>query len=74
MSRIQGAAMNRFRNTMQHYFNPLHVYCRLRTMGFSGSLAKRVSSFYEQRVYAKVSCSLFFLLACTNPRAKQKTF
>lgn len=64
--------MSQLRNKMQHYFNPLHVYCRLRTLGFSGKRAKEVSTFYEQRVYAKLSCTLLFLRACADPQFKQK--
>ncbi len=29
-------------------------------MGFSGSLARKVSNFYEQRVYAKLSFTMLF--------------
>ncbi|MDL2267703.1 hypothetical protein LJC46_06930 [Desulfovibrio sp. OttesenSCG-928-G15] len=35
---------------LQHRFNPLHVYCRLRDYGLSSNMAIRVSNAYE-RVY-----------------------
>ncbi len=64
--------MNQFRHKMQHHFNPLHIYCRLRTMGCSNALAKKLSTFYEQYFYARVSCSLLFFWTCAAPQAKQK--
>lgn len=42
-----GGAMS-FRLTMQHYFNPLHVYCRLCGVGLSRRTAHRISSLYER--------------------------
>ncbi len=47
-----------FKGRLQHHFNPLHVYCRLRDWGISSRLASRFSSFYERfyRVCAGRSC------------------
>ncbi len=53
----QGVRVN-FRGRLQHYLNPLHVYCRLRDWGVSPRLATRVSTAYERvyRVCAFGSC------------------
>jgi hypothetical protein len=39
-----------FRLAVQHVLNPLHVYCRLRELGFSNQTAHRFCGAYE-RVY-----------------------
>lgn len=36
------------KRAIQHVFNPLHVYCRLRDVGFTCRLAGRVSQVYER--------------------------
>lgn len=46
--------MTRFRSHIQHHFNPLHVYCRLRDWGFSYGAARTVSVCYERLVYRVV--------------------
>ncbi|WP_243547248.1 hypothetical protein [Pseudodesulfovibrio tunisiensis] len=43
--------MKGFRNFCQHVFNPLHVFCRLRQVGFSGRFARRFCRMYERNVY-----------------------
>ena len=43
--------MQRIRLALEHMLNPLHVYCRLRDMGFSGGPARVVSRTYERSVY-----------------------
>lgn len=40
--------MHFVRNYLQHRFNPLHIYCRLRDFGFSSRTATRVSNAYER--------------------------
>lgn len=40
--------MQIFKAYLQHRFNPLHVYCRLRDYGFSSRAAIRVSNVYER--------------------------
>ena len=45
-----GVFMRYFKSYLQHHFNPLHVYCRLRDYGLSYRAAIRISSAYE-RVY-----------------------
>ncbi len=40
--------MRFFRSFLQHRFNPLHVYCRMRDYGFSSRAAIRISSAYER--------------------------
>jgi hypothetical protein len=38
-------------HTLQHYLNPLHLYCRLCELGVSATLARTISSGYERIVY-----------------------
>ncbi len=42
--------MRHVKNYIQHYLNPLHVYCRLRDAGLPNRAARRFSAMYE-RVY-----------------------
>lgn len=37
-----------FRLKLQHYFNPLHIYCRLCEAGVSSRLAYRLCGVYER--------------------------
>lgn len=39
---------------MQHYFNSLHVYCRLREMGFAEERAKVYAVMWEKYVHPVV--------------------
>ena len=39
------------RSQIQHHLNPLHVYCRLRTMGVADRAARVVSGCYEKVFY-----------------------
>lgn len=43
--------MARIRNAIQHVFNPLHVYCRLKDFGLPGPVAKRVCRAYERFLF-----------------------
>ena len=43
--------MHTVRCFFQHHMNPLHVYCRLRSLGMHNSAAFRVCSLYEKYVY-----------------------
>ena len=45
-----GVRMRFFKSYIQHCFNPLHIYCRLRDYGVSSRVAIRITSAYE-RVY-----------------------
>lgn len=36
------------RNAIQHHCNPLHVYCRLRSLGLSAPAAHWLSKGYER--------------------------
>jgi len=38
-------------STLQHYLNPLHLYCRLCELGLPATLARTISSGYERAVY-----------------------
>jgi hypothetical protein len=40
---------------LQHYLNPLHIYCRLRDLGLSRWQAIKVCKFYE-----RTFCKLLF--------------
>ncbi|QJB56991.1 hypothetical protein [Pseudodesulfovibrio sp. zrk46] len=42
------------RSHLQHRLNPLHVYCRLRTLGFADKAARAVTSCYERMLYRLV--------------------
>ena len=51
----QETSMRHVKHFLQHRFNPLHVYCRLRDVGLSPRTAGRVSGLYERYVY-RVCC------------------
>ena len=36
------------RQTLRHYFNPLHVFCRLRRLGLSKKASLRIVRIYER--------------------------
>lgn len=38
---------------LRHYFNPLHMYCRLREVGMNAARARKLCSAYE-----KVYCAI----------------
>ena len=46
--------MRRLRKYLQHRLNPLHMYCRLRDVGASGRMARRVCFVYERFVYRAI--------------------
>ncbi len=46
--------MKKFRSIMQHLFNPLHLFCRLREVGVEQDKAKKFCCAYERYVYKKV--------------------
>jgi len=43
--------MKKVKGFIQHHFNPLHVYCRLRSAGFKPVMAQRVCTLYEKFFY-----------------------
>ena len=43
--------MKTFRKHCQHMFNPLHIYCRLRQLGFTLGIARNVCRAYERGLY-----------------------
>lgn len=45
--------MRRLREFLQHKFNPLHVYCRLVSLGFQETSARRICYAYEGLVYKR---------------------
>ncbi len=47
--------MRYIRSQIQHHFNPLHIYCRLREWGVSCEAARTVCGCYERFVYRLVS-------------------
>lgn len=50
--------MKRFRDFIQHHMNPLHIYCRLRSLGLAGATARKVSTCYERVIYQRTSFGL----------------
>lgn len=44
-------SMKAIRHFLQHQFNPLHVFCRLRNLGLSAMAARSFSRLYERGVY-----------------------
>lgn len=44
------------RKMMQHYFNALHVYCRLIDLGISAKLARKIAALYE----SLLTCHLLY--------------
>lgn len=47
--------MKRLRNIIQHNLNPLHIYCRLCSLGLKGATARKVSTCYERLIYQRTS-------------------
>lgn len=43
--------MRTIRLYFQHFFNPLHIYCRLRQFGIENTTAQRVCTVYERFIY-----------------------
>jgi hypothetical protein len=37
--------------TLQHHFNPLHLFCRLRRLGLGKNAALRLARLYERYLY-----------------------
>lgn len=46
--------MHRLRLAVQHFFNPLHMYCRLKDMGLTGPTAHRMCRVYERYIYRRI--------------------
>ncbi|MCJ2163595.1 MULTISPECIES: hypothetical protein [unclassified Pseudodesulfovibrio] len=46
--------MTGIRSRLQHKLNPLHVYCRLRTLGLAHGTATAVTWCYERALYRRV--------------------
>ena len=38
---------------IKHYFNPLHVYCRLRDLGLAKGPASFLCKFYERIIFRR---------------------
>ncbi len=36
---------------LQHYLNPLHVYCRMRDIGMAKKMALNLSQIYERTIF-----------------------
>ena len=43
--------MRALRENIQHAFNPLHIFCRLRQCGVAAGMARKMSWAYERYVY-----------------------
>ena len=46
--------MRQIRDFMQHMFNPLHLYCRLKDLGLAAPTAHRVTRAYERLVWRRI--------------------
>jgi hypothetical protein len=46
--------MTDIRSRLQHRLNPLHVYCRLRSLGMAHGIAAAVSSCWERALYRRI--------------------
>lgn len=46
--------MTGLRSQLQHRLNPLHIYCRLRTLGVAHKAASVLTRCYERAVYRRV--------------------
>ena len=46
--------MPKIRSNFQHLLNPLHVYCRLRSIGVAHRAANRVCGWYERVLYRQM--------------------
>jgi len=42
---------SKFLEQVRHIFNPLHVYCRLTSLGISNRLARKICRTYETCLY-----------------------
>lgn len=40
-----------FFDRIRHVLNPLHIYCRLTSLGFSGKFARDICKVYEAGIY-----------------------
>ena len=41
------------KETLRHIFNPLHIYCRLKSCGVHHHVARRICGVYEQ-LYTRI--------------------
>ncbi len=41
---------------LNHYLNPLHVYCRLVELGISRTAGLAMARWYESHIYRPVTC------------------
>ena len=46
--------MRQIRDFVQHFFNPLHVYCRLKDMGVKAPTAHRFTRAYERLLWRHI--------------------
>ncbi|MDR1360466.1 MAG: hypothetical protein LBJ82_05725 [Deltaproteobacteria bacterium] len=46
--------MRQIKSRLQHYLNPLHIYCRLKSFGLPTRTAIRMSAVYE-RFYRRLA-------------------
>jgi len=45
--------------TLQHYLNPVHVFCRMRSLGISKKIAVWISGQYELIVYKPLTLIIY---------------
>ena len=46
------------KKVIQHYFNPLHLYCRMRDAGIKTQSAFMLSKIYERYIYRLIDISV----------------
>ena len=49
-----GWSMRQLRDFVQHFFNPLHVYCRLKDLGVKAPAAHRFTRAYERLLWRHI--------------------
>lgn len=43
-----------FTDSLRHYLNPLHVWCRLLRLHIDKDFARRICAWYEMNLYRKM--------------------
>ncbi len=46
--------MRMLRDLVQHTLNPLHLFCRLKTLGLNNATARMLCARYERFLYAPI--------------------
>jgi len=54
LSTIVKNLSEKYSPSVKHYFNPLHIYCRLIDLSIDKKYAKRIGVLYENHIYKKL--------------------